>query len=113
MEARTASGSDGGRVTKKHLSAEQARAILREYPDADLSAFDVEGDPDQMAAEEAEKSLASIGEKLARQNCNHRFEVPTLFVFCNREAGHAGPHSYTPPEAPDGSYEHTLFEDKR
>lgn len=46
------------------LTAERARAILREYPDADLSAFDVDGDPDAIAAEEAAKSIATIAEKV-------------------------------------------------
>lgn len=46
------------------LSAERAREVLREYPDADLSAFDVDGDPDAIAAEEAAESIATIAEKL-------------------------------------------------
>lgn len=45
------------------LSEERARAILREYPDADLSAFDVDGDPDELAADEAGKTLAAIAAK--------------------------------------------------
>jgi hypothetical protein len=43
------------------LSEEQARAILREYPDADLSAFEVEGDVDSMAAEEVLAFMVKLG----------------------------------------------------
>lgn len=51
---------------KKKLSEEEARNILREYPDADLSQFEVEGDVEKMAAEEAEKSLKKIAQKMEK-----------------------------------------------
>mgnify|MGYP001566199078 FL=1 len=52
---------------RKKLTAVEARNILREYPDADLSAFDVEGDVEAMAVEEAGKSLEAIGRKMAKK----------------------------------------------
>ncbi len=42
------------------LSDEQARAVLREYPDADLSAFDVDGDVEAMACEEAVRGIGAL-----------------------------------------------------
>lgn len=41
----------------------QARDILREYPDADLSAFKVEGDVEEMAIEEAATTTRILDEK--------------------------------------------------
>ncbi len=49
---------------KKHLTEEEARAVLREYPDADLRAFEVDGDVEKMAAEEAAKSIDKLRKKI-------------------------------------------------
>lgn len=46
------------------MSAEQARAVLAEYPDADLSAFDVEGDVDALAVEAVAGVAAKLGDLL-------------------------------------------------
>lgn len=48
---------------KKKLSQEEARNILREYPDADLSAFEVDGDADKIAMEEAVRSIGALTKK--------------------------------------------------
>ena len=54
-----------GELPPKHivhpiLTEEKARAVLREYPDADLSSFHVEGNVEAMAVEEADKSIAEL-----------------------------------------------------
>lgn len=53
-------------ASRRPLSLADARAVLREYPDADLSAFRImdgkrEVSADAIANEEAEKSMAAIG----------------------------------------------------
>jgi hypothetical protein len=45
------------------LSESDARGVLRDFPDADLSAFDVEGDVEAMAADEAKKSIAALEQR--------------------------------------------------
>lgn len=53
---------------RKPLSQDEARAVLAEYPDADLSAFDIEGgvDADALAFEEAGKTFEKICAKLKK-----------------------------------------------
>lgn len=50
------------------LSAAQAKAVLREYPDADLSAFVIEGDPDvdQLAQEAVDETMEAIRKRIER-----------------------------------------------
>ena len=55
-----------GNAKCRHLSAEAASAILAEYPDADLSAFDVDGDVETLAIEATAKSLDAIGRKIRK-----------------------------------------------
>lgn len=51
---------------KRWLSRAEAEAVLAEYPDADLSAFDIEGAPDvdALAVEVAGKSIARVRARL-------------------------------------------------
>lgn len=52
---------------RPRLTQDRARAIVREYPDADLSAFDVDGNPDvnALAAEEAAESIGKLHARAA------------------------------------------------
>lgn len=49
----------------KKMTEEQARTVLRDYPDADLSAFEIESEEttDALAAEELQKTLARLDAK--------------------------------------------------
>lgn len=58
-----------GRGSRPRMLAAHARAVLREYPDADLSAFDVDGDVEAMAAEETARSIAALEAKASRPAC--------------------------------------------
>ena len=59
---------------RKTLTEAEARSILAEYPDANLSAFDIEGgaDADVLAGEEAGKTFAKIGAKLQKTKSKKR-----------------------------------------
>jgi len=63
LTSRTAKCPNGCDVREK-MSAARAAMILAEYPDADLSAFDIEGDVEAIAIEAAAKSLAAIARKM-------------------------------------------------
>lgn len=70
-----------GRVSRPRMLAAHARAVLREYPDADLSAFDIDGDVETMAAEETAKSIAALEAKASPPACRclcHAFGYPHL-----------------------------------
>lgn len=62
-------GSVCWRHDNKILPEDKARAILREYPDADLSEFTIEGDKtaDELAVEETEKTTAALEAKAAEK----------------------------------------------
>lgn len=53
-------GSSGKRL----MSAQEAKAILAEYPDADLSAFEVQGDVEALAREAGAETLAKLAQRL-------------------------------------------------
>jgi hypothetical protein len=51
-------------MSKKKLTAEEAKKILFEYPDADLSGFDVDGDIEALAAEAGAAALEAVAKKI-------------------------------------------------
>lgn len=54
------------KTPRQKMSAEEAKAILREYPDADLSAFDITEDVENLAIEAAGESLAAIRKRATK-----------------------------------------------
>lgn len=47
-------------MKQQRMSAEQALAVLTEYPDADLSAFIVDGDVEELAIRGASDALGRV-----------------------------------------------------
>jgi len=93
-------------VSEAGLSEERARAVLREYPDADLSAFDVDGDPDKLAAEEVAGALATIDAFETGRGANWRDSLdaegrPTHGPERSKECGCQ--HCHGPLDAAEGT----------
>lgn len=94
------------------MSALRAREILYEYPDADLSAFDVDGDVEAMAREEGSKAIAKALARAAEPSTDRcpecRAEEGAHKMDCGR-----GPRRYTGPakgtKCPECNGERTVF----
>ena len=60
--------------TRPKMTLARAEAVLAEYPDADLTAFDIEGNPDvdALAAEVAGRTINRIRARLNRPHRSKR-----------------------------------------
>lgn len=60
--------SEQKQEAKSVISEERARAVLREYPDADLSGFEIEGgaDADVLAIQEVVRAVLDIDAMASR-----------------------------------------------
>lgn len=107
---------------RPRLSAEEAANVLGEYPDADLSAFDVDGDDgiEQLAVTSAAKSIRKIAalrlspkeaEAVAALKKLAKTWPKTLWLFAGGEGGslhvmikHNGEHAMLPNGSVDPAW---------